>query len=120
MKLPRTATPWTERRSLDLRPATGELVPQRDPSFRSTWNATGNNDVGNKSQSEITQCLRDYSESLDEAIDCGMIEVVKGCHQTNDPHITINGKNKTRSKTSRCQRNMYWDANAVHIPCGSC
>lgn len=100
------------------------IVPQTDPSFRAGWNGAGNNDAGNGGagglgQAQITQCLRSYSDDLSAAIDCGMIEVIKGCHQAGDPHITINGK-ATKKMSKKCQENMYAGSNSIHIPCGGC
>lgn len=101
------------------------IVPQADPSFRAGWDGVGNNNAGNGgagglNQAQITQCLRNYSDDLSAAIDCGMIEVVKGCHQPGAlAHITVNGK-ATKKMSKKCQENIYAGTNSIHIPCGGC
>jgi hypothetical protein len=112
------------------------IIPQAaqaQPRFRDGWdgftqyglNIFSNNDAGNGgagglTKSQITQCLHNSSNELSKAIDCGLIEVIKGCHQLANPHITINGKAAKSNMPKKCRENTYAGTSSVHIPCGAC
>jgi hypothetical protein len=93
--------------------ATAGIVPLTIV-FKPGWDDPENSDVRAYTIATATQFLRDYTSGMKSAIDkpsC-LINVSKGCHQTNDPHFTLDGV----GSKSTCRSN-YAGSKSIHIPC---
>ncbi len=77
------------------------------------------NDLGSYNQKKVVDLIyaaAENDEDLDDAIHCKMLLVKKGCHQGNDPHVTVRGLKKLSSTMRKCARSRFYES-GVHIPC---
>lgn len=84
-------------------------------TFAPNWDGPKNNDHGNYEEDDIRVKVASYSSDLNEMISHCDFQVVKGCHQHKDPHITLHVDCKKVPKSK--QDNIYAASRSHHIPC---
>ncbi len=83
--------------------------------FAPGWDDPGNSNAGVFTRDTATTALSHYSDDLKAMIQSSkcVLQVIKSCHQPNDPHFTVTDATPKGCKLD----NIYSGTRSVHIPC---